>query len=78
MTTEEKENKQILNAYRGVLRSMKIERSKEDTKQIRKAFDVAVNASVYFPWQQLWQKYDIAMCKGLYAVTVLPFRFAVR
>ena len=41
---EEKENKQILNAYRGILRSMKSNRSKEETKQIRKAFDVAVDA----------------------------------
>ena len=41
---EEKENKQILNAYRGILRSMKSNRSKEETKEIRKAFDVAVDA----------------------------------
>ena len=41
---EEKENKQILNAYRGILRSMKSNRSKEETKDIRKAFDVAVDA----------------------------------
>ena len=41
---EEKENKQILNAYKGILRSMKSNRSKEETKKIRKAFDVAVDA----------------------------------
>ena len=41
---EEKENKQILNAYRGILRSMKSNRSKEETREIRKAFDVAVDA----------------------------------
>ena len=40
---EAKENKLILNAYRGVLRSMK-NRSREDTKMTRKAFDVAVKA----------------------------------
>ena len=40
----EKENKEILNAYRGLLRSILVDRSKEDTKFIRKAFDVAVNA----------------------------------
>ncbi len=41
---EEEEKKQILNAYRGILRSMKTKRSREDTKLIRKAFDVAVEA----------------------------------
>jgi len=41
---EEKEKKEILNAYRGLLRSMKVERTKEDTKFIRKAFNVAVEA----------------------------------
>ena len=41
---EEKEKKEILNAYRGLLRSMKVERTKEDTQFIRKAFDVAVEA----------------------------------
>jgi GTP diphosphokinase / guanosine-3',5'-bis(diphosphate) 3'-diphosphatase len=40
----EKENNEILNAYRGLLRSILVDRSKEDTKFIRKAFDVAVNA----------------------------------
>ncbi len=40
----EKENKEILNAYRGLLRSIKVERTREDTKFIRKAFDVAVEA----------------------------------
>ena len=38
------ENKMILNAYRGVLRSIKSRRSKEETKVIRKAFNLAVNA----------------------------------
>ena len=38
------ENKMILNAYRGVLRSTKSRRSKEETKIIRKAFNLAVNA----------------------------------
>lgn len=41
---EEKERKEILNAYRGLLRSMKVERTKKDTQFIRKAFDVAVEA----------------------------------
>ncbi len=40
----EKEKKEILNAYRGLLRSIKVDRTKEDTKFIRKAFDVAVDA----------------------------------
>ena len=34
----------ILNAYRGVLRSIKSRRSKEETKIIRKAFNLSVNA----------------------------------
>ena len=38
------ENKMILNAYRGVLRSIKSRRSKEETKIIRKAFNLAVIA----------------------------------
>ena len=38
------ENNMILNAYRGVLRSIKSRRSKEETKIIRKAFNLAVNA----------------------------------
>ena len=41
---EDLENKMILNAYRGVLRSIKSRRSKEETKIIRKAFNLAVNA----------------------------------
>ena len=41
---EEKERKEILNAYRGLLRSMKVERTKKDTQFIRKAFNVAVEA----------------------------------
>ncbi len=39
----EQERKEILNAFRGLLRSMK-NRSKEDTKKIRRAFDVALDA----------------------------------
>ncbi|OFZ41789.1 MAG: RelA/SpoT family protein [Bacteroidetes bacterium RIFCSPHIGHO2_02_FULL_44_7] len=39
----EKERKEILNAFRGLLRTHK-DRSKEDTRMIRKAFDVAVEA----------------------------------
>ncbi len=39
----EKERKEILNAFRGLLRTVK-NRSREDTKLIRKAFDVAVDA----------------------------------
>lgn len=39
----EKERKDILNAFRGLLRLVK-NRSKEDTRMIRKAFDVAVEA----------------------------------
>ena len=38
------ENKMILNAYRGVLRSIKTSRTKEETKSIRKAFNMAVEA----------------------------------
>ena len=41
---EDLENKMIVNAYRGVLRSIKSRRSKEETKIIRKAFNLAVNA----------------------------------
>jgi GTP pyrophosphokinase len=41
---EDLENKMILNAYRGVLRSIKTERTKEETKIIRKSFNVAVRA----------------------------------
>ena len=40
----ELENKMILNAYRGVLRSIKSNRSKEETKFIRKAFNIASEA----------------------------------
>jgi GTP pyrophosphokinase len=39
----EKERKEILNAFRGLLRASK-NRSKEDTRIIRKAFDVSVEA----------------------------------
>ena len=38
------ENKMILNAYRGVLRSIKNPRNREESKTIRKAFNVAVKA----------------------------------
>jgi len=38
------ENKMILNAYRGVLRSIKNPRNKEESRTIRKAFNVAVKA----------------------------------
>lgn len=39
----EKERKEILNAFKGLLRATK-NRSRENTKMIRKAFDVAVDA----------------------------------
>jgi guanosine-3',5'-bis(diphosphate) 3'-pyrophosphohydrolase len=39
----EKERKEILNAFKGLLRATK-NRSREDTRMIRKAFDVAVEA----------------------------------
>ncbi|MFK7786398.1 MAG: bifunctional (p)ppGpp synthetase/guanosine-3',5'-bis(diphosphate) 3'-pyrophosphohydrolase [Crocinitomicaceae bacterium] len=39
----EQERKEILNAFRGLMRNVK-DRSKEDTRMIRKAFDVAVDA----------------------------------
>ena len=39
----DRERKEILNAFRGLLRSHK-DRSKEDTRRIRKAFDVALDA----------------------------------
>jgi GTP pyrophosphokinase len=39
----EKERKEILNAFRGLLRAVK-DRSKEDTRLIRKAFDLALEA----------------------------------
>lgn len=39
----ERERKDILNAFRGLLRALK-NRSKEDTRMIRKAFDVSVEA----------------------------------
>lgn len=39
----EQERKEILNAFRGLLRATK-NRTKEETKRIRKAFDVAVEA----------------------------------
>lgn len=39
----EQERKEILNAFRGLLRTIK-DRNREDTERIRKAFDVAVEA----------------------------------
>jgi GTP pyrophosphokinase len=39
----DKERKEILNAFKGLLRSCK-NRTKEDTKRIRRAFDVALDA----------------------------------
>lgn len=39
----EQERKEILNAFRGLMRALK-NRDKEETKQIRKAFDVALDA----------------------------------
>ena len=39
----EQERKEILNAFKGLLRAVK-DRSREDTRMIRKAFDVAVDA----------------------------------
>ena len=40
----EQERKEILNAFRSLLRVTKNNRTREETKQIRKAFDVAVEA----------------------------------
>ena len=41
----EKERKEILNAYKGLLRASKeFRKNSEDTKMIRKAFDIAVDA----------------------------------
>lgn len=40
----EQERKEILNAFRGLLRVTKDNRNKEETRLIRKAFDVAVEA----------------------------------
>ena len=39
----EQERKEILNAFRGLMRASK-NRDKEETKQIRKAFDIALDA----------------------------------
>ncbi len=41
---EMQERKEILNAFRGLLRVTKDNRNKEETRMIRKAFDVAVEA----------------------------------
>jgi guanosine-3',5'-bis(diphosphate) 3'-pyrophosphohydrolase len=40
----EQERKEILNAYKGLLRASRDYRDKEDTKIIRKAFDIAMEA----------------------------------
>lgn len=40
----EQEKKEILNAYRGLLRSWKKEHTAEDTRMVRKAFNVALDA----------------------------------
>jgi guanosine-3',5'-bis(diphosphate) 3'-pyrophosphohydrolase len=40
----EQERKEILNAYKGLLRASRNCRDKEDTRLIRKAFDIAVEA----------------------------------
>jgi GTP diphosphokinase / guanosine-3',5'-bis(diphosphate) 3'-diphosphatase len=42
--SEEQENREILNAYRGLLRTCKRIRDKEDTRMIRKAFNLALDA----------------------------------
>jgi GTP diphosphokinase / guanosine-3',5'-bis(diphosphate) 3'-diphosphatase len=40
----EKEKEEIVNRYKGLLRSLRGERTAEDTRQIRKAFNIAVEA----------------------------------
>lgn len=40
----EREKQEILNAYKGLLRACKNSRDKDDTKEIRKAFDIALEA----------------------------------
>ncbi|MCB0783760.1 MAG: bifunctional (p)ppGpp synthetase/guanosine-3',5'-bis(diphosphate) 3'-pyrophosphohydrolase, partial [Flavobacteriales bacterium] len=40
----EREKEEILNRYRGLLRAIRGRRSPEDTRQIRKAFNLAVEA----------------------------------
>ncbi len=40
----EKEKEEIVNRYKGLLRSLRGERTSEDTRQIRKAFNIAVEA----------------------------------
>ncbi len=44
LSAEEKEKQEILNAYRGLLRACKNARDKTDTRIIRKAFDIALEA----------------------------------
>jgi GTP pyrophosphokinase len=39
----ERERVEILNAFKGLLRAMK-DRSREETKMVRKAFDIALEA----------------------------------
>lgn len=40
----DQERKEILNAYKGLLRASRMYRDKDDTKMIRKAFDIAMEA----------------------------------
>ena len=40
----EQEQREIINAYRGLLRASKNQRDKEETKLIKKAFNVALDA----------------------------------
>ena len=40
----EQENKEIARAYRGLLRSCKFSKTAADRRQIRKAFDIALEA----------------------------------
>ena len=44
VTDVEIEKREILNAYRGLLRAWKRERTLEDTREVRKAFNVALEA----------------------------------
>ena len=40
----EQEQREIINAYRGLLRASKDSRNKEETRLIKKAFNVALDA----------------------------------
>lgn len=44
VTDQERENREILNRYRGLLRAIRGERTAEETRSIRKAFNLAVDA----------------------------------